>query len=415
MKQDGASFRAEVRNTRGALLVACVFAGACSSSSENGNNGGPGSGTGASGPVFGIGGAADGSNGAAAGPNFTKCVGTAVGSEQVVQTGPLDIYLVFDRTASMGQDCDFTPGTQPPVNSKACFATYAISEYFMSVNPASDTRLAFQFMSLATDDCNGGPYSTPLIDMTQLPVPATHPLVQAISNENFVGGLGTHIEGAIRGISAYTIQHDQTVGRPAGRTTIGVLMTDGDPNGCDENIGHLAQLVTDHTTASGGAVKLFFIGETGATLANLERYATPGGAAAHTDFCGNGPSPCHYWDVGNGNSAAFDSAMASIVGQATTSRPIPCTFTIPPPPQGETLDPAKVNVRFTDANGQPSRIYKVDSKSACDPATGGWFFDDPAHPSEVLLCDASCTTVAGSVGANIDVEFGCASEVPPVH
>jgi hypothetical protein len=355
-----------------------------------------------------------GSGGAADG-GFTKCTGLAVGREQVVKSGPLDIYLVFDRTGSMGEDCDFTPGTSPPVSSKACFATYAIAQYFMSVDPASDTRLAFQFMSLADDDCNGVPYATPLIDMTPLPVDANHALVQAISNESFRGGLGTHIEGAIRGISDYTISHHQTVGAPAGRTTIGVLMTDGDPNGCDENIGNLTQLVTDHFTASGGAVKMFFIGETGATLDNLERYAMPGGASAHTDFCGNGPNPCHYWDVGDGNAAAFASAMASIVGQATVAKPIPCTFLVPTPPAGQTLDPTLVNVRFTDPSGQPSRIYQVDSATSCDPTLGGWYYDDPASPHQIVLCDGSCSIVAASAGANIDVEFGCASEKPPIH
>jgi len=408
-------------------LLATFSSSACSSSNGDGNGAGggaasPGAGTngaGASGPVFGAGGGngtsgsngASGSSGAGAGPDFQSCTGVAVGSEQAMKTGPLDIYLIFDRTASMGQDCAFTPGTSPPVASKACYATYAVAEFFMGVNPANDTRLAFQFMSLASDDCNGGPYATPLIDMTQLPVDANHPLVQAISNETFVGGLGTHIEGAIRGLSQYTIQHDKTVGAPAGRTTIGILMTDGDPNGCDENIADLTKLVSDHAAASGGAVKLFFIGETGATLANLESYAVPGGAAPHPDFCGNGgPNPCHYWDVGNGDPAAFASVMASIVGQATVSHPIPCTFDVPPPPAGQTLNPSLVNVQFSTAGGQPARILRVDSASTCDPNTGGWYYDNPTAPKQVILCQSSCSNVAGQAGANVAIEFGCASQ-----
>ena len=390
-----------------AALLLSAFGGGCSGSGQddNGNGAGAGNaGSGASGPIFNAG----GSSGTDAG--FTKCTGTAVGSEQAVQTGPLDIYLIFDRTASMGQDCDFTAGTAPPVASKACYATYAIAQFYMSVDPANDTRLAFQFMSLAADDCNGTPYATPRIDMTPLPVDANHPLVQTISQENFAGGIGTHIEGAIRGLSTYTINHDKTVGAPAGRTTIGVLMTDGDPNGCDENIDDLTKLVSDHAAASGGAVKLFFIGETGATLANLERYAVPGGAAPHTDFCGNGPSPCHYWDVGNGNPAAFASAMASIVGQATVSHPIPCTFDVPPPPSGLTLDPNLVNVQFKTSDGQAVRILRVDSASTCDPGTGGWYYDDPAAPKHIVLCDNSCTSVVGKTGASVAIEFGCASE-----
>jgi hypothetical protein len=270
-------------------------------------------------------------------------------------------------------------------------------------------------MSLADNDCDGAPYATPLIDMTPLPVLASHALVQAISNEDFAGGFGTHIEGAIRGISDYTIRHHTTVGAPAGRTTIGVLMTDGDPNGCDEDIRNLTQLVTTHLAASGGAVKMFFIGETGATLRNLEQYAAPGGAAPHADFCGNGPNPCHYWDVGDGNSAAFASAMASIVGQATVSHPIPCTFLVPSPPAGQTLDPSLVNVRFTDPSGQPSTIYKVDSAASCDPALGGWYYDNPATPGQILLCDSSCSIVGSSAGANLEIQLGCASETPPVH
>jgi hypothetical protein len=284
----------------------------------------------------------------------------------------------------------------------------------MSVNPAADTRLAFQFMSLSRDDCDGVPYATPLIDMTPLPVGANHPLVQAISNETFAGGLGTHIEGAIRGLSQYTIQHDRTVGAPAGRTTIGVLMTDGDPNGCDESIADLAQLVSNHSSASGGAVKLFFIGETGATLANLERYAAPGGAAPHGDFCGNGPTPCHYWDVGDGDPTAFESAITSIVGQATVSHPIPCTFVIPSPPSGQTLDPNLVNVQVTGTGGA-SRIYKVDSQAACAANVAGWYYDTPTAPHEIVLCDSACSAVSGKTNIGVEVEFGCASETPPIQ
>jgi hypothetical protein len=79
------------------------------------------------------------------------------------------------------------------------------------------------------------------------------------------------------------------------------------------------------------------------------------------------------------------------------------------------LNPALVNVRFTDPNGQATGIFRVDSQAACDPSSGGWYYDDPAHPGEVILCQASCSTVANAAGANIDVEFGCASVTGPIH
>jgi hypothetical protein len=331
-----------------------------------------------------------------------------------VKSGPLDIYLVFDRTASMGEDCVFTPGTAPPVNSKACYATYAVAEYFMSVDPADDTRLAFQFMSLDRNDCNGGPYGSPLIDMTPLPVNADHALIHAISDETFQGGLGTHIEGAIRGISSYTLAHDRDVAAPAGRTTIGILMTDGDPNGCEEDVSRLANLVADHFSQNGGAVRMFFIGETGATLQNLETYALQGGASPHTDFCGNGPNPCHYWDVGDGKPEAFASAMASIVGQASVPKPLPCAFKVPPPPSGQTLNPNLVNVNFTEGANTVG-IYRVGASAECDAKLGGWYYENPAAPAQIQLCPASCTAVSAAANATIQVEFGCASETPPVR
>jgi hypothetical protein len=390
--------------------------GARESSSGGAGNVGSSAGSGGTTGTSGAGGmeiiGSSGATGADGG--FAVCDGLVVAGEQAVETTPLDIYLVFDRTASMGQDCAFTPGTSPPVASKACFATYAIAQYFLSVDPAAKTRLAFQFMSLAKNDCDGTRYSTPLIDMTPLPVTANHPLIQAISNENFAGGFGTHIEGALRGLSSYTAAHDRDVGQAAGRTTIGVLMTDGDPNGCNENIDALAKIVSDHLTATAGAVKMFFIGETGATLSSLEKYAQGGGATSHADFCGDGPSPCHYWDVGDGQPAAFASAISSIVGQATVSHPIPCTFEVPLNPDGKVLDPSRVNVRFTEKDGTPVDMYRVDSKAGCD-AVGGWYYDDPTVPKEILLCESSCSAVTLADHAQVTLEFGCESRTPPIR
>jgi hypothetical protein len=107
--------------------------------------------------------------------------------------------------------------------------------------------------------------------LTTLPIAANHAIVQAISNENFAGGFGTHIEGALRGIADYT-----TANETPGRNMIGVLMTDGDPNGCVESIPTLRGIIADHLAATG--IRTFVIGMEGATDANLEELATAGGA-----------------------------------------------------------------------------------------------------------------------------------------
>lgn len=333
---------------------------------------------------------------------FDACTGSF--HEQELTGGPLDIYFIFDRTASMGTDCAYEPGAAPPESSKACFATYAFSDYLTSVSPQVDTRLAFQFMSLADNDCNGDLYATPLVPLTPLPMAASHPLIQAISDEQFQGGFGTHIEGALLGIADYTA-NNQT----PGREMIGVLMTDGDPNGCEEDIDTLRGIVAEHLAASG--VRTFIIGMEGATNANLEAMAIAGGAEPHTDWCAGGPSPCHYWNVGDGSGDAIASALQAIIGQAA---PLPCELDVASlePPAGEVLDFGKVNVTLTDREGTSTTIGQVPSGAACPADQLAWYYDNPDAPQAIHLCPNACETVTGAAsGSQLAVVLGCQETV----
>jgi hypothetical protein len=410
----------------GFALLATAFAG-CGSDGENpgaNNTGGsadaggvggvggidPGgaggsaaSSAGGLGGLSGMGGAGAGS-GSGGSAGFVACTGTSSETEAV---GALDMYLIFDRTASMGQDCDYAGGS-PPVNSKACFATYALSQYFMSQATAGH-RLAFEFMSVPDGVCAGGPNNgeaSPLIDMTALPVNQNHALVQAISNETFAGGLGTQIEAALRGIATYTANNVTP-----GRTMIGILMTDGDPNGCDNNIDNLARIVRAHHNATN--IKTFIIGMNGATLANLERYAAPGGAQPHTDFCGNGPSPCHYWDVGNGDPAAIISALNAIANQGI----VPCVYAIPTTTStGEAINFGLVNVQYRDANANAVTVGRVTGAAQCGPQ-GGWYYNtDPnvSAPTAIHLCPTTCELAkTAGTAAGVNVVFGCQTQIGP--
>ncbi len=397
-----------------ALLATAVALG-CGSSSDSAGSGGSANAGGASGsgPTGGLGGlgGVSGSGGSAASSGaggtagFVACTGTSSETEAV---GALDMYLIFDRTASMGQDCDFTAGTSPPVNSKACFATYALAQYFMSPQTAGH-RLAFEFMSVPDGVCTGGPNNgeaSPLINMTALPVDQNHALVQAISNETFAGGLGTQIEAALHGIATYTSGNVTP-----GRTMIGILMTDGDPNGCEENENTLATIVANHFAATN--IKTFFIGMNGANLAKLEVYAAPGGAQPHSDFCGNGPSPCHYWDVGNGNPAAILSALQAIAGQGV----VPCVYAIPTTTStGEAINFSLVNVQYRQSNGTPVTVGQVPAAADCGPS-GGWYYNtNPAvtRPTAIHLCPATCE-LAKTAGteAGVNVVFGCRTQTVP--
>ena len=118
-----------------------------SSDAGSSNTGGAQTGSGGSFVPIGSGGDTAGSGPTDGG--FEACTGVAY--MQTETPTPLDIYFIFDRTGSMGTDCAYTHGMAPPVASKACFATYALSDYLIDENPMVDTRLAFhQRVQLAT-------------------------------------------------------------------------------------------------------------------------------------------------------------------------------------------------------------------------------------------------------------------------
>lgn len=55
------------------------------------------------------------------------------------------------------------------------------------------------------------------------------------------------------------------------------------------------------------------------------------------------------------------------------------------------------------------RLGKVSGPTACGPV-GGWYYDNDAAPTRVLLCPASCTraqTLVSGGAASVSVEFGC--------
>jgi hypothetical protein len=104
----------------------------------------------------------------------------------------------------------------------------------------------------------------------------------------------------------------------------------------------------------------------------------------------------------------FFESVASTVER--TSR-IACEVDLPPPPDGTVLNASQVNVQVRGESGTTTFRY-TGSADGCDPAVGGWHYDDAAAPTRVILCPASCdfaraetTTSAGG----LDVLFGCTS------
>jgi hypothetical protein len=90
---------------------------------------------------------------------------------------------------------------------------------------------------------------------------------------------------------------------------------------------------------------------------------------------------------------------------------LPCTFDLPDPPMGESLDPDRVNFVFTPSGGGNAiTVPRVSDQTACGSAPG-WYYDDPAMPTQILVCPATCSVLEGDPNGAVEIEFGCASVV----
>ncbi len=297
-----------------AMVVAC---GSSGPDSAFGSSGGTSGGTsGASGGTSGsssFGGTSGGADG-----------GGTSGADGGSCSAPVDMFVMFDRSGSMGNDCKLGDTTA----SKWCRSINALSGYFKSMG-STDQAAAIQFFPLDNGSdalCSTGDLynvaALPAADYTTLPSASFDALLNATSpNQGGGGGGGTPTEAAIRGLTRFTAAN-----RRPGRVTIGILITDGDPNGCDENLGHLSQLLQAHFTAT--TIRTYVIGMQGATFKNLEQIAQGGNGPQHpdavgtiTDACGDGAGPCRAWNVGDGDPAVFTAALAAIQASADGCKP----------------------------------------------------------------------------------------------
>ncbi len=397
----------------------------CSSDEDDGafSSGSTGSdvaGTAAAGTGLGLSTASSGASGTGTGSSgtgggFETCAGVQSEGEPL----GLDMFIVLDHTTSMqngagqdgggqqgGGDCPLDVTGTPSVANKWCYATHALGQFFVS-GAAAGHRAALQFMALPGYACDGvnNAQGQAAVPLTLLPVDVGSPLIQALDDDQPDGGGlptdqggTTAIEAALRGITEFTLQN-----RSPARKMIGILITDGNPTLCTtDDDAVLAGIIQDHLAATG--IETYIIGMTGASEDRLQTMAVAGGAPEHgPEFCG-GMSTCNFYSVGDGDPAAFVDAMAAIQRAAV----LPCTYGIPNPPAGESIDPDLVNVELSSPQGMTSELYRVNSLAECDPANGGWYYDNLAGPTTLELCPTTCdAAVALGEGARVQISYGC--------
>jgi hypothetical protein len=357
-----------------AVAVAMAFA-ACSDDADDTGAGGSGggSGPGGAGGSFTTG---SGSGG------FEACAEATVEGERI----PVQMLLMFDKSQSMLDD------------QKWFGATAALTAFFRDEESAG-IGVALRFFpddSCDSPACDVNACATPLVPLGELNAqpafgdPQQQALEDAIESRSPSGQ--TPMYAALAGAEAWAIAN-----AVEGKKTVVVLVTDGAPNGCEPNPDTTAsytQLAADALANAG--IVTYAIGMQGADLALLEALAVAGGS--DTPFV-----------IGNGSIHAELAAALAAIGTA----PLECTFPLPESTTaGSDVDPNLVNLTYREsADGEPETIPQVPNEAACDDS-GGWYYDDPAMPTEIHLCPATCEAVQGGpAGGKLEIVLGCATVV----
>lgn len=81
-------------------------------------------------------------------------------------------------------------------------------------------------------------------------------------------------------------------------------------------------------------------------------------------------------------------------------------------PTAQAADPKKVVVSFETPGGSTKHLTQVTDASKCGLVDDGWYYDDDAKPTKILLCPTMCTTAAQTPGATIEALVGCKAPEP---
>jgi hypothetical protein len=297
------------------------------------------------------------------------------------------VYLVFllDESGSMGD------GKNGKREQKWDPVTAALNGFFadpesagimasLSLFPLNKNTTKGAADSSKPADCAASAYGMPEVPPRALPDDKT--FAAAIAKLDPPNEYGTPTLPALSGTIDYA---EGLLKEDATRKVAIVMVTDGEPYGCDGNT----------ITATAAAAK--------AVAAHLPTYVI--GVGAELDSL-------NAIAVGGGTEKAFIVAL----GDATKTqkalldainlirgKSLSCELPLPAPPAGKKLDPDKVNVQFT-GTGQAAMPLKYGTACSGDTA---WHYDDATKPTKVLLCDDTCGTVKADPTGKLDVVFGC--------
>jgi hypothetical protein len=320
------------------------------------------------------------------------CVGQTAGTEAV----PAVLQLVVDTSGSMDQDA---PGTK---DSKWVVTRASLLDAIDEL--PSNTSVGVVFypdVPIEASSCFDGEADVAIAPLASAGSSQRRQIESAFARQSPDGGTPTH--------DAYRYAYNELAAAKVVGARFAVVITDGNPTfslGC-VGTGLVSDpvdptpLVAEAARAKAAGVSTFVIGSPGSEGAreSLSRMAEAGGTARE-NCSHDGPNYCHF-DMTRSRDFASDlkEALGTISGLTLS-----CSYDIPEPPSGQTLDPERVNVQFTPKGGEAELLARSGSGTCSE----GWQYSKDGQ--QVLLCGTTCDRVKGSEG-NLSLVFGCATQV----
>jgi hypothetical protein len=336
------------------------------------------------------------------------------------EKGPAVLEFQVDVSNSMSESAPST-GSQ----SKWQVMQSALPQAFQKLPASWAVGLAF-FNVPQQGQCFQGRQAVPIAQLTAQQQTA---LASAIQAQGTAGWTPTEPAWAfaLQQIQAYT-------GSGSANRYI-VLVTDGIPtvtsDGCTRGTGPVDSVTAQEyshlvaTVGSGAAagVKTFVVGVPGsedpqgasydpmyelslvAQAGSTTQGCTPAaGTIAGTHSVSPRGTYCHY-DMTQVQdfSQGLLNTVASIANSVVT-----CDLKVPAAPDGQTIDPNKVNMVYDDGNGN-SFLVLQNTADNCDR---GWHFTDSTNQA-INICSITCALLQANPNARLTLTFGCSSNQTP--
>jgi len=312
---------------------------------------------------------------------FDKCAS----DRRTTDPREVDIYVMLDQSGSMTLEGN----RWGPVTTAL--------KAFVDDPASAGLGMGLQYFPRGTDDaakCDVAGYAVPAVPIAPLSPVHAAAIKLSIEAHAFTTTearnpehAGTPTRPALEGATRYVQSWLQD--RPK-HTGVVLLATDGQPSTGLCTANRIADIMTVAQAAASLvpaiATYVIGIGDTG----NLNDIALAG--SWHAAFIVDG--------TGQTTQQEFLAAMNAIRASV-----LPCDYAIPPTEAGS-LDPALVNVAYTQGGSKDQVV--IPKATGGIPCPGeGWVYDDEAHPTKVILCDSTCSTLQHDRMAAIEIVFGC--------